>query len=299
MAGERIRSINKIIKRAKEIGPVNCVVASAYRESEVKASIKARDSGLIKPLFIGDPELPQKFKSINEDEVIQETDPERAAVTAVKLMREGKGDILLKGSVPTNQFLKPILDSETGLKRAPLLSHIVILDIPGLDRLLCVTDGGLCISPGLNEKLSILRNGVGFMHSLGIELPRVGILSAIEKVNPKIENTIDAAIIEKACERGQIPGCEVDGPLAFDLMVSREACKIKGVESSVCGNVDLILVPDLTTGNSIAKALILIGGAKAAGAILGTTKPVVMLSRADSPELKLNSIALGVVMTGR
>ncbi len=293
-----IKSIEDLIKRAEEIGPKRCVVAGAYKESEVKAALMARVRGMIKPIFTGDPELGNKFPEIKEDEVIGEPDPREAAIKAVKLCKEGKGDILLKGSVSTSHFLKPVLNDEYGLKNSSLLSHIVILDIPVLDRLLAITDGGMCIAPTTFEKISILRNGVNFMHSLGIEEPRVGILSATEVVNPNIENTIDAAIIEKAAKRNEIPLCIVDGPLAFDLMVSEYACKVKGISGPVCANADLILVPDITTGNGIAKALIHLGGASAAGAILGTTRPVVMLSRADSQEIKLNSIALGVVLSG-
>ncbi len=291
------KSIKDIIKEAEETGPKRCVIAGSYKESEVRAALMAREKGMIKPIFVGDPELKSKFPEIKEDEVIGEKDPGDVAIKAVKMVSEGKGDILLKGSISTSHFLKPVLSDEYGLKSSPLLSHIVILDIPELDRLLAITDGGMCISPTLDEKISILKNGVNFMHSLGIEKPRVGILSATEAVNPKIENTIDAAIIEKAAKRGQIPKCVVDGPLAFDLMVSDYACQVKGISGPVCGNVDLILVPDITTGNSVAKALMHFGRAMAAGAILGTTKPVVMLSRADKPEIKLNSIALGVVLS--
>lgn len=292
------KSMNDIIKKAEEIGPKTCVVTGSYKESEVEAALIARDKGMIKPIFIGDPELKNKFPSLNEDEVIGEDNPMEAAIKAVKFCSEGKGDFLLKGSISTSHFLKPILCDEYGLRDAPLLSHIVILDIPELGRLIAITDGGMCITPTILEKISILNNGVNFMHSLGIEEPRVGILSAIEMVNPKIGNTIDASIIEKAANRGQIPGCIVDGPLAFDLMFSDYACDVKGINTPVCGKVDLILVPDITTGNSVAKALIHFGRALAAGVILGTKKPVVMLSRADRPEIKLNSIALGVVLSG-
>ncbi|MCK4420150.1 phosphate butyryltransferase [candidate division WOR-3 bacterium] len=294
-----IKTMKELIEKAKEIGPKTCLVAGAYKESEILAANKAKELGIIKPVFVGDPELPESFPGVQPDDVIPEPDPGKAAIKAVQLCSEGKGDILLKGSVSTSQFLKPVLDAEFGLKSAPLLSHIVVLDIPGLDRLLAITDGGMCIAPNLDEKVSILKNGIKFMHSLGNAKPKVGILSAIEVVNPKIENTIDASIIQKAAERGQLGDCIVDGPLAFDLMVSDEACKIKGIKSPACGNVDLILAPDITCGNSVAKALIHLGGAQAAGAILGTKKPVVMLSRADQMETKLNSIALGVVIASQ
>lgn len=292
-----IKSMDDIIKMACQVGPKVCVIAGSYRESEVQAALIAKDKGMIKPIFIGDIDIRSKFPSVDKYEIIGESNHFDAAKKAVKLCSEGKADILLKGSITTSIFLKPLLNDEYGLKVAKLLSHIVILDLPDLDRLIAITDGGMCISPNIDEKISILKNGVNFMHSIGIKEPRVGILSAIEMINTKIENTIEAAIIEKAVERGQISNCVVDGPLAFDLMFSDYACKVKGIKSGVCGKVDLIIVPDLTAGNSVAKALIHFGKAKAAGAIIGTKKPVVMLSRADKVDIKLNSIALGVVLS--
>jgi phosphate butyryltransferase len=292
-----IKSMEDIIEIACKVGPKVCVIAGSYRESEVEAALIAKDKGMIKPIFIGNKDIKGKFNSIDKDEIIGESNHFDAAKKAVKLCSEGKADILLKGSIATSVFLKSVLNDEYGLKVEKLLSHIVILDLPDLDRIIAITDGGMCISPTIDEKISILKNGVNFMHSIGIEEPRVGVLSAIEIINLKIENTIEAAIIEKAVERGQITGCVVDGPLAFDLMFSDYACKVKGIKSGICGKVDLVLVPDITTGNSVAKALIHFGKAKAAGAIIGTKKPVVMLSRADKVDIKLNSIALGVVLS--
>jgi phosphate butyryltransferase len=292
-----IKSMDNIIKLACEFGPKVCVIAGSYKESEVQAALIAKNKGMIKPIFIGNKNIKGKFNSIDEDEIISESNHFDAAIKGVKLCSEGKADILLKGSIATSVFLKPVLNDEYGLKVAKLLSHIVILDLPDLDRLIAITDGGMCVSPNIDEKILILKNGVNFMHSIGIKEPRVGILSAIEVINNKIENTIEAAIIEKAVERGQISNCIVDGPLAFDLMFSEYACKVKGIKSDVCGKVDLIIVPDITAGNSVAKALIHFGKAKAAGAIIGTKKPVVMLSRADKVDIKLNSIALGVVLS--
>ncbi len=292
-----IKSMDDIIEIACKVGPKVCVIAGSYRESEVEAALKAKGKGMIKPIFIGNKDIKGKFNSIDKDEIICESNHFDAAKKAVKLCSEGKADILLKGSIATSVFLSPLLNDDYGLKVEKLLSHIVILDLPDVDRIIAITDGGMCISPTIDEKISILKNGVNFMHSIGIKEPRVGILSAIEIINLKIENTIEAAIIEKAVERGQITGCVVDGPLAFDLMFSDYACEVKGIKSGICGKVDLVLVPDITTGNSVAKALIHFGKAKAAGAIIGTKKPVVMLSRADKVDIKLNSIALGVVLS--
>lgn len=294
---EDIRNMDDILTRAKSRGPAVCVIAGAYGEGEIKAGLMARDEGLINPVFIGNPRLCKNFEGLSEDSFVEEMNPEAAASRAVRMCSSGEGDILLKGSVSTSYFLKPVLNSEYGLKDSSLLSHTVLLDVPGRERLLAITDGGMCISPDINEKMLILKNAIHFLHELGIKEPKVGILSAVEKVSPAIDNTIDAAIITKAVERGQIEGCIADGPLAFDLMVSEYACRVKGINSGVCGNVDIILVPEITTGNAVAKAIIHLAGARAAGAILGTSRPVVMLSRADKPETKMNSIALGVILS--
>lgn len=292
-----IKNMDDILEKAREKGPLKCAVAGTFKKNEIEASLVAEKEGIIKPVFVGDEKIIRKHsKNIKKEYVIHEDSPPKSAEKAVQLCAEDKADILLKGSVSTSSFLKPLLNKKYSMKSSSLLSHTVILDVQGRDKIIGITDGGMCISPDLREKMAILSNGVNFMKKLGIEKPKVGILSAIEKVNPKIENTLDAAIVDRAVKRGQIPDCVVDGPLAFDLMVSEEACSIKGIEGPVCGNVDLILVPNITTGNSIAKALIHLGNAEAAGAILGTKKPVVMLSRADSTRTKMNSIALGVVL---
>lgn len=291
-----IKSISDIYELARKNAPRKCVIAGATGENEINASLEAEKRNLIEPIFVTTIDLKKKFPSLHEKQIMRVKNSTEAAVGAVKLCSEGDGDILMKGSISTSTFLRPVLNSVYGLKRSALLSHIVVLEIPEAERLIAMTDGGMCINPSLEEKISILKNGVEFMHAMSIDNPMVGILSAIEKVNPKMPETLDAAVIKKAADRGQLGECTVDGPLAFDLMVSEKACRIKKINSSVCGNVNLILVPDITTGNSVAKALIHLASAKAAGAILGTEKPVVMLSRADSSKTKLNSIALGVAL---
>ncbi|MCD6277541.1 bifunctional enoyl-CoA hydratase/phosphate acetyltransferase, partial [candidate division WOR-3 bacterium] len=262
--------------------------------SEIHAAIQGMEMGLVEPILVGEEDklpdnLPDGVQVVPAD---SDTD---AVEKAVKLVSSGEADILMKGSVPTSMFLKGVLNKEWGLRGKGVLSHVALLDIPEYHKLLIITDGGMCIKPDLKTKISILKNAVEFAHSIGVENPKVGILAAVEVVNQDMIETVDASIISKMASRGQINGAIVDGPLAMDILISKEAAEIKGVSSPVAGDVDIILVPDITTGNSVAKALLYLANGKAAGAVVGTSRPVVMLSRADSPETKLNSLILGIL----
>jgi phosphate butyryltransferase len=197
--------------------------------------------------------------------------------------------------VATSTFLKAVLDKEAGLRTGRLLSHVAIMEMPGYHKIFFLTDGGMCVKPDLSAKIDIINNAVDVAHKLGIEMPKVAVLAAVEVINPEMPETADAAELSKMAERGQIKGCLVDGPLALDLAVSEEAARHKKVKSPVAGDADILVVPEIAAGNILAKGFIYMGNARAAGLIAGAAKPVVMLSRADSKEQKLNSIALGVV----
>jgi phosphate butyryltransferase len=197
--------------------------------------------------------------------------------------------------VATSTFLKAVLDKEVGLRTGRLLSHVAVIESPGYHKLLFLTDGGMCVKPDLAAKVDIVNNAVDVARKLGIETPKVALLAAVEVLNPEMPETADAAELSKMAERGQIKNCLVDGPLAIDLAVSAEAAQHKKVRSAVAGDADIMVVPEIVCGNVLAKGLIYLGNARAAGLIAGAAKPVVMLSRSDSKEQKLNSIALGVV----
>ena len=216
----------------------------------------------------------------------------KAAVAAVK---SGKADFLMKGLVATSTFLKAVLDKEAGLRTGRLLSHVAVVESPGYPKIVLITDGGMCVKPDLNAKMDIIGNAVDIARKMGIETPKVAVLAAVEVVNPEMPETADAAELAKMAERGQLKGCLVDGPLALDLALSEEAARHKKVKSAVAGDADILVAPEIAAGNILVKGLIYMGGARAAGLIAGAAKPVVMLSRADSKEQKLNSIALGVV----
>ena len=295
-----ITSFEELKEKAKAKSRKKLVVICPEEKTVLEASMSAMETGLISPIFEGHKKKILEIGlecGINiDEEYIEDTKGiENIIEKSVEIVRSGCGDILLKGMVTTSMFLKGLLDENHGLKTKRRLSHTAILEVPGYHKLLQFTDGGMNIRPDIETKIDIIRNACDFAISLGIEKPKVAILAAVEVVNPDMQETIDAAIIKQMAERGQLGRILVDGPLALDLAVSEEACEKKGIKSDVGGDADILIVPDIAAGNISAKALIYLGNAKAAGIILGAKVPVVMLSRADDTETKLNSIALGVV----
>jgi phosphate butyryltransferase len=228
----------------------------------------------------------------SKTEIIDIADPLKAAAKAVSCVREEAAQILMKGFVSTEILLKAVLNKENGLPTGKLLSHAGIFESPYYPKLFCVTDAAMNIAPSLEEKVVILNNAVSLFHTLGEENPRVAVVAAVETVNPKMEPTIHAAMLTQMNRRGQIRGCVVDGPLALDNTVSKEAASHKGIVSEVAGNADIILVPDIEAGNILYKALVFLGGALTAGIIIGAKAPIVLTSRADSDMSKLYSLAL-------
>jgi len=230
-------------------------------------------------------------------EIIDKTDKTEATRCAVELVRNKKASILMKGMIGTARLLKAILDKEIGLRTDRMLSHVYTLEIKNYNRLLTMSDGAMSISPDLKQKAQIIQNAIYYAHSLGIKKPKVAVVGALELVNPDMPATIDAACLAKMSERGQIVGGIVDGPLGFDNAISKEAARHKGVESPVSGEVDIVLVPNIESGNIFAKGLVYLAKAVPAGLLLGAKAPVVLVSRSDSAQSKLYSIALGVLMS--
>lgn len=294
-----ITSFEDLKKRAKEKGTKRLVVACAEDSTVLEATVAAQEAGFISPILVGNKETINRISSssglrINNTWIRDEKDPFRAAHASVELVSSGEGDLLLKGMVKTSHFLKAVLDENTGLRTGRRLSHTAILEVAGYHKILQFTDGGMNIRPDLETKIDIIKNAHEFALSLGIPHPKIALLSAVESVNPDMPETVDASIITQMAERGQLGDMIIDGPLALDLAISKEACRMKKVESKVAGDADILIVPDISSGNIAAKSLIYLGGAKAAGIILGARTPVVMLSRADDAETRLNSILLGV-----
>lgn len=294
-----ISSFEDLKKRAKEKGRKRLVVACAEEETVLEAVATATSAGFITPCLVGNKDTIHEISArnklrIEESHIRDVKDTAQAVHTAVHMVSKGEGDFLLKGMIKTSRFLKAVLDPDVGLRTGRRLSHTAILEVDGYHKILQFTDGGMNIRPDLDTKIDIIRNAHGFALSLGIEQPKVALLSATEAVNPDMPETVDAAIIKQMVERGQLGDMQIDGPLALDLAISKEACRMKKIESSVAGDADILIVPDIASGNIAAKSLIYLSGAKAAGIILGARSPVVMLSRADDTTTRFNSILLGV-----
>jgi len=297
-----LKTFDEVLKKAKEYGPKKMAVASAGAEDVLKAVEAARKEGLADSILVGSKkEIIQIANKMDIDptnyEIIDQLDKTEASRRAVELVRNKKASILMKGMIGTARILKAILDKEIGLRTNRMLSHVYTLQIKGYDRLLTMTDGAISISPDLKQKAQIIQNAIYYAHSMGIEKPKVAAVAALELVNPDMPATIDAACLAKMSERGQIVGGIVDGPLGFDNAISREAAKQKGVESPVSGEVDIVLVPNIESGNIFAKGLVYLANAVPAGLLLGAIAPVVLVSRSDTTQSKLYSIALGVLMS--
>ena len=218
-----------------------------------------------------------------------------AAARAVELFHEGRAQAIMKGHLHTGQLLQHIVKSDGGLRTSSRISHVFVMDVPGLDHLLMVTDAAINIAPTLEEKVDIAQNAIDLAISIGIEVPKVGVLSAVETVNPKIPSTIDAAVLSKMADRGQIRGGIVDGPLAMDNAVDVEAAKTKGIKSLVAGHADILLAPNMEAGNMLAKELSFIAHAEAAGLVMGARCPIILNSRADDDKARLASCAVAAL----
>ena len=295
-----MKSLNEIINLAKKIGPQMIAVAAPEDKEILKALSQAAREKIIQGILVGDS---QKIKKLSKEqginpedfEIVNEPDGFKASLVCCELVNQKKVALLMKGLVGTAAFLKAVLDKEKGLTTGKLLSHLAVFEIPSYPRLLMLTDVAINISPDLSEKAQIIQNVVDMAHCLGIQRPFVACIAAIEKINPeKMRSTVDAAALSMMAKRGQIKGAVVDGPFGMDNAVSLESAKIKGVKSEIAGKADIILVPQIESGNVIYKTLTELAQAKCAAIVLGARSPVVLTSRADTYETKFISIALGV-----
>ena len=296
-----IREFDEIIEGAKNKGPKTISVAVA-QDQEVLSAIKAaKDLGIANAIFVGDKKaIIKEALDINMDlskfEIVDEKDKVEACKKAVSLISEGKAHILMKGLVDTSIILKAILDEKAGLRTGNVLSHVAVFDVDGYDRLFYITDAAMNIAPNLEQKKQILQNVVRVAHALGNPEPKVALLAAVEKVNPKMQATLDAEALVNMNKTGEITGCLLGGPFALDNAISLEAAKHKGINHPVAGKADILMVPVIEAGNMLYKSMVYFARAKNAGILVGAKVPVVLTSRADSDIAKLNSIAIGVLM---
>ena len=295
-----MKSFSEIYEKVKVSGRMRTIaVAAAEDEPVLQAVAKAKEMGLCNAVLVGDQvKIESLLKELHIDDefrIIDEKSPAQAAKIAANLVREGECDILMKGLVDTKSLLRAVLDKEKGLATGNLISHVAAFEVEGYDRMLFVTDAAMNTYPGLKEKMGILNNAVHFVTSLGVEKPKVAVVCAVEVVNEAMQATIDAAMLSKMNDRGQIKGCLVDGPLALDNALSVEAAEHKGIKSPVAGHADILLMPNIESGNVLYKSLTYAAYAKTGGVLLGAKAPVVVTSRADSFESKVNSIAMAVL----
>ncbi len=292
-----LRSLEELLKAAQTSPKAKMAVAAAA-DSEVLAAVRdAETSGMIEPVLVGEKtaiiEAGKKANfEVDPSWIVDYSDPNEIAHKTMELVAEGKADFLMKGLIGTSTLLRALLTKEYGLRRDRLLSHLSVMDV-GLGRLLIMTDGAMNIAPDLEKKAQIISNAAEVAQKLGIEQPKVAPLAAVEVVNPDMQATLEAAALSKMADRGQIKGVIVDGPLALDNAVNEEAARHKGITSQVAGKADILLMPDIEAGNVFYKAMLYLGGYRAASIVVGARVPVVLTSRADDAQTKLLSIGLG------
>ena len=294
-----IRSLETLRTSLGELGRSKIAVAVAQDAEVLLAVDAAYKLGIASAILVGDEaEIRAIAEKLNIDlanyEILHEADKVEACRKAVKLVRDKEADGVMKGIVDTSVILKAVLDKEIGLRMSPVLSHVAVFEVPGYDRLFYLTDAAMTIAPDAETKKHILKNAVQVAHALGNENPIAACLCAVEKVNPKMQATLDAAALVEANKAGEITGCTVIGPLALDNAISVEAAHHKGITDPNAGHADILLVPAIEVGNVFYKSMVFMARAKNAGVIVGAKAPVVLTSRADSDETKLNSIALAL-----
>lgn len=299
----QIRSLEQLVADLKGKPSRRLAVAAGHDENTIQAAAKAAAENIAEVTLVGDKARIEALCSgfgLSADvfTIVDEADEARAGAEAVRLVRIGEADVLMKGLIGTDKYMRLILDKEKGLlPPKAVLSHVTVLDVPGYralhNKLLFVSDVAIIPEPDLATKLKIVQYVVDAAHAFGIADPKVALLAATEKVNPKMTACVDAAVITQMNRRGQIKGATIDGPLALDVACSTEACAIKGLESPVNGAADCLVFPNIETGNVFYKAVTVLGGGKLAAAVVGTTAPCVLTSRSDSEESKFYSIALG------
>lgn len=290
----------KLVTRCRTLEPIPTAVAYPCEETALRGAIEAGEAGLIRPILVGPAATirtvaKKKHIGLGTVEIVEAADGRAAAARAVELVRQGKAELLMKGSLHTDELLGAVVARETGLRTGRRLSHVFIMDVPTYHKALLVSDAAINIAPTLEDKVDICQNAIDLAIAFGREKPKVAILAAVETVTSKMPATIDAAALCKMAERGQIRGAILDGPMAFDNAISKAAAKIKGIHSEVAGDPDILLAPDLEAGNILAKQLSFLANADSAGLVLGARVPIILTSRADSVRSRMASCAVGML----
>jgi len=291
---------DRLIAEAKKVPAAKTLVVHPCDETSLRGAIDAAEAGLIVPVLVGPVAKIKKVAldhriDIGQFELVDVPHSDAAAAKAVEMIRGGQGEMLMKGSLHTDELMRAVTAGDTGLRTARRISHVFVMDVPTHREPLFITDAAINIFPDLDAKHDIVQNAVDLFTAVGLGKPRVAILSAVETVTSKIPSTIDAAALCKMADRGQITGAVLDGPLAFDNAIDLEAARIKGIHSPVAGQAQILVVPDLEAGNMLAKNLIFLAKADSAGLVLGARVPIVLTSRADSVRSRMASCAVAVL----
>jgi phosphate butyryltransferase len=294
-----LHNFDDLITRVKTLGRKNHIVVAGADDSHVieAVAVAQRDGLIAKPLLTGDAEKIIRIirdMSLNPDDFIIVNNPAglSSAENAVELIKSGRADFLMKGLIDTKDMLKPVVNKDNGLNTGNIMSHVVFNQIPNYHKLIVTTDGGMMTYPNLEQKVQILENAVAILRTLGVDKPAAAVLAAVEKVNQKMPETLDADALKKMAENGEIKNCSVEGPISYDIAMNREIAEIKQYQSPYCGDFDILLVPDIHAGNILGKCLLVSAGAKMAGIIAGARIPIILTSRGSSAEEKYLSIAL-------
>lgn len=292
------KNFKELIESVQNSGSKKRVaVVAAQDEHTLQAVFRARKDNIVEPVLIGDKakikEVLEKLKESLDDAAIINVEGDTAsAEKAVELIHENKADFIMKGKIQTADLLRAVVNKEKGLRTGSVMSHVVIHEIPTYHKLLAVTDGGMMMYPNVDEKKQIIENAVNTFRAMGYEEPKVAVLAAVENVNPKMPESVDAGMLKEMNQKGEIKNCIVEGPISYDLTMSKESAQIKGFESPVTGDADILIVPNITAGNILGKSLVYSAGAKMAGFIVGAKVPIVLTSRGSSAEEKYLSLVL-------
>lgn len=295
------KNFEELFSQLKAVSTKKLAVAVAQDEPVLEAVSLAKDRGVVDAILVGDKEKIEEIaKNIDMDlskfEIVNEKNPQRATLKAMELVSSGQANMVMKGLVDTATFLRGVLNKEVGLRTGKLMSHVAVFEIEGIKRLILLTDAAFNTYPDIKAKTQIINNSVMVAKSCGIEYPKVAPICAVEVVNPDMPATIDASLLSKMNDRGQIKGCIVDGPLALDNALSEEAAHHKGIKGEVAGKADILLFPNIESANVMYKALTYTAKTRNGGILVGTSAPVILTSRADSCETKVNSIALAALV---
>ena len=294
---DAVDHFGKLIALAAKLPPLKTAVVCPEDHNSLGGALLSAKKGLIEPILVGDPARIQAAAKALESDIsafalVDVSDPHAAAARAVAMVLEGKANAVMKGAIHSDALLAEVVKKDGGLRTHVRISHVFAMDVPTLDEILYISDAAINIAPDLMTKVDIVQNAVDLARACGLDKPRVGILSAVETINPAIPSTLDAAVLSKMAERGQIRGAVVDGPLAMDNAIDIEAARTKGIASLVAGRANVLIVPNLEAGNMLAKELTFVARAEAAGLVLGAKAPVMLTSRADNDRARLASCAL-------